>query len=85
MDYSSFLKETFESNDLISILKQFNLDSELVCNSLNDSNICFSNSSFFFVYLEQAACILALGLNKLCKSNEKSFNQSFQVNWFIAH
>ena len=81
MDYSKEIKSSLENSDFLTVLNELKLDKELILKSvLNDPNICCSNDSFLFIYLEQEAVFLALGLNRLCKSNEDgAFIRSFQV------
>ena len=85
MDYSKEIKYFLEHNNLQEALTELKLDKDLILKAIkNEPNICCSNSSFFFIYLEQEAIFLALSLNRLCKSKEEnSFINSFQVGFMI--
>jgi hypothetical protein len=76
MDFSKNIKTCLENKDFLAILSEFKLDKDLIS---NDSNICCSNSSFLFVYLEQSAAFLALSFDRLCKSSDSSYKQCFQL------
>jgi len=83
MDYSKEIKSCLENINFQRALNELKLDKDLILKSLkNEPNICCSNSSFLFIYLEQEAIFLTLSLNRLCKSKEEdSFLNSFQVNF----
>jgi hypothetical protein len=83
MDYSKEIKSFLENNDFQRVLNELKLDKDLILKSIkNEPNLCCSNSSFLFIYLEQEAIFLAFSLNRLCKSKEDdSFLHSFQVNF----
>lgn len=82
MDYSKEIKSILESSDLLAVLDKFKLDRDQFCSAIKtnsgSTNICCSNGSFLFVYLEQTASLLTLSFDRLCKSDDKSFIDSFQ-------
>ena len=79
MDYSKLIKSLLESNELNSILDELQLDRDSLLTQVV-RNICCSNNSYVFIYLEQSACFLALSLDRMCKSEDKSYSKSFQVS-----
>lgn len=50
----------------------------MIFKATSNVNLCCSNSSYLFIYIEQAASFLALSFDKLCKTNEKSVINSIQ-------
>ncbi len=83
MDYSKILKSLLEDNSLRSVFDELHVDRDSLLNCQTQNNICCSNGAYTFVYLEQTASFLALSLDRLCKSDDKSFIRSFQVtNYF---
>ena len=79
MDYYKTIKGCLEDEDSLKLIECLGLDPELILKASIDSNLCCSNNSFLFIYLEQAASFLALSLNRLCKTKEKSVVLSIQV------
>jgi hypothetical protein len=87
MDYSKTIKEILESNNnnLLNVCDELKIDRTLFKLNYNNNNnnnnaiLTCSNSSYFFVYLEQIASFLALSFDRLCKSEDNSFIKSFQV------
>ena len=80
MDYTKSIKSYLENNDFLDVIAQFKLDKEQLLNSLNNNVSLCSNNSFLFIYLEQSAVFMALSLNRLCKTTEKTqFIDAFQV------
>jgi hypothetical protein len=75
MDYAKLIKSLLDEANFVKLLEHLNLDKELLAGNVISgkvANIVCSNSSYVFVYLEQVASILAISLNKLCKSNDES-------------
>ena len=79
MDYFKVIKSYLEENNCTKALANLHLDADTILKAGLDSNLCCSNSSFLFVYLEQAASFLSLSLNRLCKSPNQSIDGSIQV------
>jgi hypothetical protein len=79
MDYSKLLKSLLEDNDLRGVLDELHVDRDTLLNCQSQNNICCSNGSYLFVYLEQSASFLALSLDRFCKSEDREFIRSFQV------
>jgi len=48
-----------------------------------NSNLCTSNSSFLFIYIETAATFLTLSFNRLCKSSTSSSAPSSSISTSI--
>ena len=76
MDYSKSIKSTLEATEFAQIMRHFKLDGR-------DNNVYLcTNNSFVFIFLEQNAVFLAIGLNRLCKSSvdpSSSLIDSIQV------
>ena len=82
MDYFKEIKSSLEENDCLKVFKSLNNDQDFFSSIPDGSNILLSNNSFLFIYLEQAATILAHSLNVLCKSGENSLVKQYQVIYF---
>lgn len=60
-------------------IKNMDLDPDQVLKTAGNSNLCCTNSSFLFLYIEQAASFLALSFSRLCKTiDNKSVTNSIQ-------
>ena len=79
MDYSKTLKSCLENVNCLNIIKKFKIDPETLTEAALNSDLCCSNDSFLFVYLEQTASFLTIGLNRICKSTETPLADSIQV------
>ena len=79
MDYFKTIKTCLESEGCLQVLKNMNLEVDMILEAAVDSNLCCANNSFLFVYLEKATSFLALSFNRLCKTNDKSVASSIQV------
>jgi hypothetical protein len=75
MDYSKSIKAALESADFAHILQHFKLES----NGEAGIYLC-TNASYAFAYVEPSAVFLAVGLDKLCKSQASSLIDSTQVS-----
>jgi hypothetical protein len=84
MDYSKLIKSILEESNLSGVLDELRVDRDSLANCKAYTNICCSNGSYVFIYLEQTASFLALSLDRLCKSEDKSFIKSFQVEIFLT-
>lgn len=78
MDYSKTLKSCLENVNCLNIIKKFKIDPETLTEAALNSDLCCSNDSFLFVYLEQTASFLTIGLNRICKSTETPLADSIQ-------
>lgn len=78
MDYFKTIKTCLESEGCLQVLKNMNLEVDMILEAAVDSNLCCANNSFLFVYLEKATSFLALSFNRLCKTNDKSVASSIQ-------
>lgn len=83
MDYYKEIKKYLEENDCTKVLKALNYDQAILSNFSFGSNILFSNSSYVFLYLEQAATFLAQSLNVLCKSSDNQIAKQYQVKFSL--
>ena len=82
MDYFKVIKQSLEENNCSKVFKALNYDQDFLSNMPVGSSILFSNNSFVFIYLEQAATFLAHSLNVLCKSTDNSLPKQYQVICF---
>jgi hypothetical protein len=80
MDNSKTAK-TYFSDKVLECLNELDMDKEVLMDSLSSVNICFSNDTHIFVYVEKLASIVAININKLGKSTfDADKNKTFQVS-----
>jgi hypothetical protein len=81
MNYSQVIKRYLENETIRCVLEEeLKLPIDVLEAASNEANLCCSNDSYIFIYLEQPAAFLALSLDKLCKWGENaSYKESFQV------
>lgn len=80
MDYTQKIRDFLESNTNDE-LKQLDVDHRVLLESSWNVNFCFANDTHLFVYIEKLASLIAICLNKLCKSNEpKNVFQLLTIN-----
>lgn len=76
LDHSAITREFLENEkSIMAELKDFMVDKDSLIDSMSNVNICCSNDSYIFIYVEKIASFIAISLNKLTKSD----NPSFQV------
>jgi hypothetical protein len=81
MDYFKVIKQSLEENNCSKVFEALKYDQDFFSHVPVGSNILFSNNSFVFIYLEQAATFLAHSLNVLCKCSDSSLLKQYQVNF----
>ena len=81
MDYTQKIRDFLELNTNDE-LKQLDVDPKILLDSTRNVNHCFANDTHLFVYAEKLASLIAICLNKLCKSNEN--RNVFQVYNYLS-